>query len=40
MPIHIFAMKMNSEYHFRAKGDRYQDIKGWLLNDLTQRLPD
>jgi hypothetical protein len=30
-----FAMKLAGEYRFRCSGDRYQVIKGWLLNALA-----
>jgi hypothetical protein len=30
-----FAMAINDRYDFRSKADRYQVIKGWLLNHLA-----
>lgn len=32
----VFAMGVAHEYNFRCSGDRYQVIKGWLLNDLDR----
>ena len=31
-----FAMAIQYRYDFRSRGDRYQIIKGWLLNRLAR----
>ena len=32
----MHAMKVKDVYRFRCSGDRYQVIKGWLINDLNR----
>lgn len=32
----LFAMKIKARYAFRASGDKYQVVKGWLQRHLDQ----
>lgn len=32
----VFAMRIKDRYAFRASGDKYQVVKGWLQRHLDQ----